>query len=114
MESIIDRISELLRQHIGLDVASIGSSALEHSLKVRMKAIGVSHLDEYWYRLSEQEELQELIETIIVPETWFFRQQPVFEALADYAISEWLPSNIVGNLRVLSLPCATGEEAFSH
>jgi chemotaxis protein methyltransferase WspC len=54
-------------------------------------------------------ELQALIEAVIVPETWFFRDPEAFAALARVAVA----SGTDIPLRVLSLPCSTGEEPYS-
>ena len=58
-------------------------------------------------------ELQALIEAVVVPETWFFRDREAFAALARLAHEEWLPTHPDGVLRLLSLPCSTGEEPYS-
>lgn len=49
----------------------------------------------------------ELVEEVLVHETWFFRDPGVFDALASFARQRG------GPLRVLSAPCSTGEEAYS-
>ena len=48
-----------------------------------------------------------------MPETWFFRDPEAFAALARLAREEWLPGHPEGVLRLLSLPCSTGEEPYS-
>jgi chemotaxis protein methyltransferase WspC len=58
-------------------------------------------------------ELQELIDVVTVPETWFFRDREAFSALAHEAYDRWLPTHPGRQLRLLSLPCATGEEPYS-
>jgi chemotaxis protein methyltransferase WspC len=104
----------LLRQTMGLDAASIGESAVESAVKMRLATLGMNDLPAYWDLLrASSAELQELIEVVVVPETWFFRHREAFAALANYAVGEWLPENPDGTLRVLSLPCSTGEEPYS-
>lgn len=48
----------------------------------------------------------ELVEEVLVHETWFFRDPGAFEVLGSLARQR-------GALRVLSAPCSTGEEAYS-
>jgi chemotaxis protein methyltransferase WspC len=61
---------------------------------------------------SSPSELQELIEAVVVPETWFFRDPAAFEAMATMA-RQVLVDNPTRELRLLSLPCSSGEEPLS-
>ena len=84
----------LLKETIGLDPVSVGSTAIDGAVRLRMTALGISYADQYWELLSQsQEELQELIETAIVPETWFFRDQEAFAVLAGLITQSWLPNH---------------------
>jgi chemotaxis protein methyltransferase WspC len=104
----------LLEQAIGLDTASIGASAVERAVKERMSIGAESDVHAYWNLVRcSSGELQALIEAVVVPETWFFRNAEAFAELARIALEEWLPHRAQGTLRVLSLPCSTGEEPYS-
>jgi chemotaxis protein methyltransferase WspC len=99
---------------MGLDPASIGNGAIERAIRSRMGACRLAHVDDYWNRVSgSAKELQELIETIVVPETWFFRDKPAFSVLVRIAMEEWRPRHPNSVLRLLSIPCSTGEEPYS-
>jgi chemotaxis protein methyltransferase WspC len=105
---------ELLKRTMGLDAASIGVSAVERAVQQRAAACGLGDAGAYLEKArASTDELQELIEAVIVPETWFFRDREAFAALARMAGEEWLPAHPDGVLRVLSLPCSTGEEPYS-
>ncbi|GAB2921974.1 hypothetical protein GCM10027093_71170 [Paraburkholderia jirisanensis] len=70
-------------------------------------------LDAYWQLLTASpEERQVLVELIVVPETWFFRDREAFAALARLANERLVrePSHV---LRLLSAPCSTGEEPYT-
>jgi chemotaxis protein methyltransferase WspC len=54
-----------------------------------------------------------LLDRLLVGETWFFREWPAFEALAAWVQSHAGDFTARAPLRVLALPCATGEEAWS-
>lgn len=58
------------------------------------------------------QELSELIEEVIIPETWFFRDQQPF-ALLGKLVKEWQQSKEKTYLRLLSAPCSSGEEPYS-
>ena len=50
-----------------------------------MEELGLDDLGEYERRLSQSElELQELIEEVVVPESWFFRDERPFHWLGEY------------------------------
>ncbi len=107
-------IEAFLRQKIGLEANSIGSSAIARAVRQRMAECGLPDMPSYLMRLqTSPQELDELIETVIVPETWFFRDREPFNLLSRYVMTEWLPVNPGGVLRVLSVPCSTGEEPYS-
>lgn len=107
-------IENLLKQTIGLDAASIGSAAVARAVRDRLAVCGLSDTRAYCERVrASATELQELVEAVVVPETWFFRNGEAFTALARVAQEEWLPTQTQGVLRLLSLPCSTGEEPYS-
>jgi chemotaxis protein methyltransferase WspC len=106
----LSSIGNVLHETIGLNVESIGERTLERAVEERMAA---RHLDQARYLNLLQrsaEELQQLIEAVVVSETWFFRDAQAFEALARFVRAERPGDRTV---RVLSAPCATGEEPYS-
>ena len=105
---------ELLKQSMGLDAASIGSSAITHAVQARMAACELRDSPAYLELVrASSNELQALIEAVVVPETWFFRDREAFAALARIATEEWLRTHTPGVMRLLSLPCSSGEEPYS-
>jgi chemotaxis protein methyltransferase WspC len=107
-------IANLLKLTIGVDAATIGQSVIDHAIRARMAACRLTDLTEYreWLRCSEAE-LQALIEAVVVPETWFFRDEETFSALVHFVMDDWVPAHPVGVLRILSAPCSSGEEPYS-
>jgi chemotaxis protein methyltransferase WspC len=104
----------LLQDAMGLDATSIGSSALERAVELRMQASNHSGMQAYIeFACASQTELQQLIETIVVPETWFGRDPQAFALLSRWVSESWLPEHPQGPLHLLSLPCSTGEEPYS-
>ena len=109
----MNRIEDLLRKEIGLDAASIGSSLIERTVRLRMKCHGLKRASDYEGLLeTSRVELHELIEAVVVRETWFFRDLTPFQAFARLAL-EWLAQHPSGTMRILSVPCSSGEEPFS-
>ena len=104
----------LLATEIGLNAMSLGSSAVTDAVRRRMADCGLADLAAYHLRLQTvPEELEMLVEAVVVAETWFFRDQEPFSFLARHVRSQWLPARATETLRVLSMPCSTGEEPYS-
>ena len=103
-----------LQERIGLDVESVGAPMVERALRQRCAAVQADGLDDYWSRLQQSaSEQQALIEAVIVPETWFFRYPESFTALVGLAHKRLAELAGLRPLRILSLPCSTGEEPYS-
>ena len=108
------RFFSFLKERIGLDVASVGEAIVERALRQRGAASGARDSDAYWQLLiGSAQEQQALIEAVIVPETWFFRYAESFATLGRLAIARLATLGSARPLRILSLPCSTGEEPYS-
>jgi chemotaxis protein methyltransferase WspC len=108
---MLTAIEALLKQVIGLDAATIGDAAIGRAVRMRQAACQLPDLEAYAACLrSSATELQELIDTVIVPETWFFRDRAALDAMVRL-IREEMPGE--QPLRLISLPCSTGEEPYS-
>jgi len=103
----------LLEERIGLDAESIGTSAIARAVRQRLAACRMADDRAYWEHVrSSEAELQELVESIVVPETWFFRDREALTALGRLAVQAQMQRPDTP-LRLLSLPCCTGEEPYS-
>ena len=108
------RFFDYLKRRIGLDVASVGPAIIERAVRQRCTALKVADNDLYWQHLiSSEDEQQALIESVIVPETWFFRYPESFATLGRLATKRLAKMGSQRTLRILSLPCSTGEEPYS-
>ena len=108
------RFFDFLKERIGLDVTSVGPAIIERAVRQRSVAAQAVSADEYWLTLQgSRDEQQALIEAVIVPETWFFRYPESFATLAKLASKRLAEINNLRALRILSLPCSTGEEPYS-
>lgn len=108
------RFFDFLKERIGLDVTSVGPAIIERAVRQRTTLSQAAHADEYWQLLQgSRDEQQALIEAVIVPETWFFRYPESFATLGKLARQRLAELNNMRALRILSLPCSTGEEPYS-
>jgi len=103
--------NDLLKQRIGLDADAIGQATIDRAVRLRAQACRAADAAEYWRQLAgSREEQQHLIETVVVPETSFFRHPQSMDTLALLARQRLAQG---GQLRLLSLPCSSGEEAYT-
>ncbi|MGH8353402.1 MAG: CheR family methyltransferase, partial [Pseudomonas sp.] len=109
-----ERFEAFLKERIGLDVGSVGASVIARAVRQRLSSGVAADADQYWALLQHStQERQALIEAVIVPETWFFRYPESFATLAQLAVQRLAVLAGARPLRLLSLPCATGEEPYS-
>lgn len=113
--SLVEEFSGLLKRRMGLDSGSIGQAAVERAVRHRMHAAGVDDEQDYLMHVQAwPDEMQQLIEAVIVPETWFFRYPESQDAMATLARERLFAPGCEGRtLRVLSVPCSSGEEPYS-
>ncbi len=106
-------VEDVLRRWIGLDVATVGGAALARAVRGRMQATGIAEPAAYAARVQADEaERDALVEEVVVAESWFFRDPQVFDFVARFAAAvAALPGRTP--VRILSAPCAAGEEPYS-
>ncbi|MDX8411552.1 MAG: CheR family methyltransferase [Mariprofundaceae bacterium] len=110
----VARIISLLQEAIGLDESTMGCDAIRHAIRRRMQTSAVTDKKSFLDLLqASQTEMAALIEEIVVPETWFFRHQEAFRLMQSHLSGEWRRSHPDRIPRLLSVPCSSGEEAYS-
>jgi chemotaxis protein methyltransferase WspC len=105
-------VSDRLSAATGMDVAMLDSGRLRSIVRSRCGAVLCPDALIYAQRLQEEPaELHALIDECVVQETRFFRDPAVFAQLRRAL--PLLAHTFSGNLRILSAPCGTGQEAYS-
>ena len=104
---------EVLRRWIGLDPHSIGEAAIRRAVRLRMLSLGLDDVQSF-VRLIETDrtERDRLVEEVVVAESWFFRDLQVYDHLRRF-VSARIASRPGDPVRILSAPCAAGEEPYS-
>ncbi len=114
----IDGLNAILRKAIGLEAASLGDQVLLASYRSTLAALKLDSLSALIAACQASVTadskasgaLEVLIENVVVPESWFFRVSEQFEDLVRAAQAHFVNHQ---KMRILSLPCANGEEAYS-
>lgn len=105
-------VRDMVRNRTGVFLTDSKYSFLSVRLAYRLQLLNLESVDDYLYFIKYnprgQQELQELIEAIVINETFFFREQEHFQALAQMILPESRAP-----MRIWSCGCSTGEEAYS-
>ncbi|MDN2717703.1 protein-glutamate O-methyltransferase CheR [Janthinobacterium sp. SUN120] len=96
----------LLRRATGL---SVSKAVAERAVGQRMEQTGFSDSEAYLQALTPAE-MTQLIELVVVPESWLFRDPQAFYATVELVQERWARGRAT---RILSVPCAGGEEPYS-
>ena len=96
----------LLRRATGL---SVSKSVAERAVGQRMEQTGFADSEAYLQAITPAE-MTQLIELVVVPESWLFRDPQAFYATVELVQERWARGRAT---RILSIPCAGGEEPYS-
>jgi chemotaxis protein methyltransferase WspC len=106
-------VEDLLASKLGFDVHTIGAQVVETVVRKFMEEARFPDPAAYARILAADSELwNRLVDNVVIPETWFFRDIAPFELAADLA-RDHVRRASDRPLRVLSCPCSTGEEPYS-
>lgn len=109
-----EEITSMLHQAMGFDAAALSPFAVSRAVKRRSLQCGLRDEQSYLVLLRASAlEMSQLVEELVVPETWFFRDGSPFQWLARHVMEVWRPANPLRPLRALSVPCSSGEEPYS-
>lgn len=108
-------IAAWLAEYSGISASIIGNHSLQRAIGERLKATGIEAGEPYLeHLLAYPKEQQNLVDLLVVPETWFFRDRQPFVQLRNYVGEKIAAGRPPQPLRLLSAPCASGEEPYSQ
>lgn len=112
----LERFRDAVSQHLGLQFGDAKLSLLDEVLRQRLEAQG-SPASAYLHDLEARPaptELRALARELTVGETYFFRNNEQFRALAEIVLPARRRARASSKvLHILSAGCASGEEAYS-
>ncbi len=107
-------VAAWLASYSGISTSIIGSHSLQRAISQRLQITGLEEVEDYLNLLLESpQEQQCLVELVVVPETWFFRDRQPFVHLRQHVNTLMAGGLPPQPLRLLSAPCASGEEPYS-
>ncbi len=109
---------DLIAERAGIYFEPGKQDLLRTNLLQGMEDCGLSNFSDYFQHLSSSagtKEFDHLLNLIIIPETYFFRDQAQFVALEHFIIPEILKneSDSGSSLRIWSAGCSSGEEPYT-
>ncbi len=118
-----EAVFQLLRKHIyektGIFFADNKKYLLESRISHRLLALGIPDFDSYYRMLSNGEgpvELPQLINTVTINETFFFRNDIQLAEVESTIMPELIKRRMeekTDKIRVWSAACSSGEEPYS-
>ena len=106
-------VRTLLQNAAGLDAQAMTENWLGSIIDHRLRQRGMDCAKWLASLKADKAEQIALVERALVHETWFFRDVAPFDHLIELASDRWLRRTAGNPLRILSAPCASGEEAWS-
>ena len=105
----------LIRIQTGHDFSNYKQSTLQRRIERRMQMRNVDQLADYVDMLKgRKEEVYHLFDDLLITVTEFFRDEEVFDHLRDHVLPEFFEKiDTTDQIRVWSVGCSTGEEAYS-
>lgn len=104
-----------LKQVQQVDLTDYKRSSLLRRIRVRMQQVGVECYQDYFDHLQQQpDEVSQLLDTVFINVTCFFRDRPVWDYLENQVIPQIVAKKALNEpIRVWSAGCASGEETYS-
>lgn len=116
-EGALGRLRELVEERHGIWIKDYLTHQLEQRAEERRGELGLPTVESYYHLLAAQggrgEEMHRLVETLTNHETTFLRNPPQFEVLQRHLLPALRAGRREGRVRLASLGCSTGEEAYS-
>ncbi len=120
-ESMFKLLREFIYQKTGIYFQDNKKYLLEGRLGKRLQVLGISDFEKYFdflrFNVGRNEEMRHFYDAVTINETFFFRNEPQFEAFEKTLVPEILKRKTSNNgrtkLRIWSAASSSGEEAHT-
>ncbi len=109
----IDKLSSVLKNKRSVDIGYYKTKYLLRRVNVRRRALGNISFEKYLKEITQNStEVTNLLDTLTVNVSDFFRDPRFYETLEDKILPEVLKSE-KNKIRIWSAGCATGQEPYT-
>ena len=111
-QETFNEIRKIIKKYSGITFEDKKKYFLENRVSQHMRELGLTSVKDYLLALRlSQERVRELVSKCTVNETYFYREFYQLEAFAEELLPEISAKK--QKIRVLSIPCSTGEEPYT-
>jgi chemotaxis protein methyltransferase WspC len=105
---LYDDLAEYFEKEIGLEISTLGDKIFRRAIESTLNKYGSDEKDFLSGVKGKMDEYYELLGRLTVSETWFMREEKAFEDCYSF-----IEKKVNSRINILSIPCSTGEEAYS-
>ncbi len=112
----LKKLAQLLENKTGIYLDDDKLKRYKKRIEEIVNKAGFESFNSFYHQIrfiKNQELLQELIESVTVNETYFWREFEEFKILVDEILPTYIKPNSLNKVRVLVLPSSSGEEVYS-
>lgn len=118
-EDEFTRLAKLVHEQAGIYISPEKRALLGNRLRRRLRVLGLDGFDEYYRKFSNaafaDEELPHFLSAVTTNETYFFRNEKLWETLSKKLVPEFIAAHSARDrrIKVWSAASSSGEEAYS-
>ncbi|MFB9076207.1 CheR family methyltransferase [Flavobacterium procerum] len=113
-EEVLHQILNLILQKTGNDFFNYKKPTIRRRITRRMLVLKKETMSDYYTILRNDKNEQNLLfNDLLIPVTYFFRDEDSFKSLSETILPQLVQNCTNNNLRLWSVACSTGEEAYS-
>ena len=112
----LNKIAIYLQKNIGVYLEESKLQRFKRKIEDIFYKYSIESFSSFYHQLrfiKNEDIIQDLINTVTVNETYFWRENEQFEVLNKDVLPKFIKQNSLTNVRILVAPCSSGEELYS-